>query len=170
MACILQRSVTGGLGSIQAEIMADTAVALASANVQLVSRKVIGRLCRVGSTFKLKYAFLMWWWVSIYRHVMQNRNLLILTTIILCRSVHSTSNPIQILTLTDIHSNSRVRGWSRPVWQSLKLVIICHILFIVHREDMHDSHTNSRTASDVGRHRHSCSIFTYVIIQWFIRW
>lgn len=43
----LQRSVTGGLGSIQAEIMADTAVALTSANVQLVSRKVIGRLCRV---------------------------------------------------------------------------------------------------------------------------
>ena len=42
-----QRSVTGGLGSIQAEIMADTAVALTSANVQLVSRKVIGRLCRV---------------------------------------------------------------------------------------------------------------------------
>jgi len=42
-----QRSVTGGLGSIQAEIMADTAVALASANVQLVSKKVIWRLCRV---------------------------------------------------------------------------------------------------------------------------
>ncbi len=39
--------MTGGLGSIQAEIMADTAVALASANVQLVSRKVISRLCRV---------------------------------------------------------------------------------------------------------------------------
>ena len=49
VACplVLQRSVTGGLGSIQAETMADTAVALASANVQLVSRKVIGRLCRV---------------------------------------------------------------------------------------------------------------------------
>lgn len=46
----IKRSVTGGLGSIQAEIMADTAVALASANVQLVSRKVIGRLCRVGGT------------------------------------------------------------------------------------------------------------------------
>lgn len=29
------------------EIMADTAVALASANVQLVSKKVIGRMCRV---------------------------------------------------------------------------------------------------------------------------
>ena len=43
----IKRSVTGGLGSIQAEIMADTAVALTSANVQLVSRKVIGRLCRV---------------------------------------------------------------------------------------------------------------------------
>lgn len=45
----IKRSVTGGLGSIQAEIMADTAVALTSANVQLVSRKVIGRLCRVGT-------------------------------------------------------------------------------------------------------------------------
>ncbi|KAK2173204.1 hypothetical protein NP493_892g01057 [Ridgeia piscesae] len=43
----IKRSVTGGLGSIQAETMADTAVALASANVQLVSRKVIGRLCRL---------------------------------------------------------------------------------------------------------------------------
>ncbi|XP_035709221.1 neurofibromin isoform X4 [Folsomia candida] len=43
----IKRSVTGGLGSPQAEIMADTAVALASANVQLVARKVIGRLCRV---------------------------------------------------------------------------------------------------------------------------
>ncbi|XP_037791195.1 neurofibromin-like isoform X4 [Penaeus monodon] len=43
----IKRSVTGGLGSGQAEIMADTAVALASANVALVARKVIGRLCRV---------------------------------------------------------------------------------------------------------------------------
>ncbi|XP_074643053.1 neurofibromin-like [Tubulanus polymorphus] len=43
----IKRSVAGGLGSIHAEIMADTAVALASANVQLVSRKVIGRLCRL---------------------------------------------------------------------------------------------------------------------------
>ena len=43
----LKRSVTGGLGSPQAEIMADTAVALASANVALVARKVIGRLCKV---------------------------------------------------------------------------------------------------------------------------
>jgi neurofibromin 1 len=43
----IKRSVTGGLGSNPAEIMADTAVALASANVQLVSRKVIGRLVRV---------------------------------------------------------------------------------------------------------------------------
>ncbi|KAK3870094.1 hypothetical protein Pcinc_024645 [Petrolisthes cinctipes] len=43
----IKRSVTGGLGSGQAEIMADTAVALASANVASVARKVIGRLCRV---------------------------------------------------------------------------------------------------------------------------
>ena len=49
----IKRSVTGGLGSIQAEIMADTAVALTSANVQLVSRKVIGRLCRVSGFIEL---------------------------------------------------------------------------------------------------------------------
>lgn len=36
------------------EIMADTAVALASANVQLVSKKVIGRMCRV-RTYKTEY-------------------------------------------------------------------------------------------------------------------
>ncbi|CAB3359077.1 Hypothetical predicted protein [Cloeon dipterum] len=43
----IKRSVTAGLGSFKAEVMADTAVALASANVQLVAKKVIGRLCRV---------------------------------------------------------------------------------------------------------------------------
>ena len=43
----IKRSVTGGLGSPQAEIMADTAVALASANVEAVARKVIARLCKV---------------------------------------------------------------------------------------------------------------------------
>ncbi|XP_047542622.1 neurofibromin isoform X1 [Vanessa atalanta] len=42
----IQRSVNSGLGSPMVEIMADTAVALASANVQLVSKKVIGRMCR----------------------------------------------------------------------------------------------------------------------------
>ncbi|XP_048487858.1 neurofibromin [Plutella xylostella] len=42
----IQRSVDSGLGSPMVEIMADTAVALASANVQLVSKKVIGRMCR----------------------------------------------------------------------------------------------------------------------------
>jgi len=41
---LFQASATGGLGSVKAEVMADTAVALASANVQVVSRKVIGRL------------------------------------------------------------------------------------------------------------------------------
>ena len=41
---MFQASATGGLGSVKAEVMADTAVALASANVQVVSRKVIGRL------------------------------------------------------------------------------------------------------------------------------
>ncbi|XP_063836459.1 neurofibromin-like [Ostrinia nubilalis] len=43
----IQRSVNSGLGSPMVEIMADTAVALASANVQLVSKKIIGRVCRV---------------------------------------------------------------------------------------------------------------------------
>ncbi|XP_035742449.1 neurofibromin-like isoform X1 [Vespa mandarinia] len=41
----IQRSVE--LGSPRVEIIADTAVALASGNVQLVAKKVIGRLCRV---------------------------------------------------------------------------------------------------------------------------
>ncbi|CAD6227786.1 GSCOCG00006244001-RA-CDS [Cotesia congregata] len=43
----IQKSVGYGLGSPMVEIMADTAVALASGNVQLVAKKVIGRLCRV---------------------------------------------------------------------------------------------------------------------------
>lgn len=43
----IKRSVTGGLGSMQAEVMADTSVALASSNVVLVASKVIVRLCRV---------------------------------------------------------------------------------------------------------------------------
>ncbi|XP_065165550.1 neurofibromin isoform X2 [Atheta coriaria] len=43
----IHKSVSSGLGSPMVEIMADTAVALASANVQLVAKKVIGRLCRV---------------------------------------------------------------------------------------------------------------------------
>ncbi|XP_023719668.1 neurofibromin isoform X2 [Cryptotermes secundus] len=43
----IHRSMKSGLGSPMVEIMADTAVALASANVQLVAKKVIGRLCRV---------------------------------------------------------------------------------------------------------------------------
>ncbi|KAK3767382.1 hypothetical protein RRG08_049749 [Elysia crispata] len=61
----IKRSVTGGLGSVQAEIMADTAVALTSANVVLVSRKVIGRLCKLidktctSPTFTLEQ-HLMW--------------------------------------------------------------------------------------------------------------
>ena len=42
----IKRSVTGGLGSAQAEIMAETAVSLSAANVALVARKVIWRLCR----------------------------------------------------------------------------------------------------------------------------
>jgi len=50
----IKRSVTAGLGSFKAEVMADTAVALAAANVQLVAKKVIGRLCRVSI---LKFIF-----------------------------------------------------------------------------------------------------------------
>ncbi|KAH8860712.1 Neurofibromin [Schistosoma japonicum] len=42
----IQRSVSCGLGSLQAEIMADTSVALAAANKQLVSKKVLSKLCR----------------------------------------------------------------------------------------------------------------------------
>lgn len=45
----IHRSVQLGLGSPMVEIMADTSVALASANVQLVAKKVIGRLCRVSN-------------------------------------------------------------------------------------------------------------------------
>ncbi|KAK3754965.1 hypothetical protein QZH41_017349 [Actinostola sp. cb2023] len=40
----LKASASGGLGSNKAEVLADTAAALASANVQVVSSKVIGRL------------------------------------------------------------------------------------------------------------------------------
>jgi neurofibromin 1 len=54
----IKRSVTAGLGSFKAEVMADTAVALAAANVQLVAKKVIGRLCRVRSILILIYATL----------------------------------------------------------------------------------------------------------------
>uniref|UniRef100_A0AAX7TKG1 Neurofibromin n=1 Tax=Astatotilapia calliptera TaxID=8154 RepID=A0AAX7TKG1_ASTCA len=43
----IKTSATGGLGSIKAEVMADTAVALASGNVKLVSNKVIGRMCKI---------------------------------------------------------------------------------------------------------------------------
>lgn len=43
----LHKSITYSLGSPQVEIMADTAVALASANVELVSKKIITRMCRV---------------------------------------------------------------------------------------------------------------------------
>lgn len=44
----IKRSSEGKVGSPVVEILADTAVALASANVQLVAKKIIGRLCRVG--------------------------------------------------------------------------------------------------------------------------
>ncbi|XP_012162697.1 neurofibromin isoform X2 [Ceratitis capitata] len=43
----IHKSITYGLGSPPVEIMADTAVALASANVLLVSKKIIMRMCRV---------------------------------------------------------------------------------------------------------------------------
>lgn len=45
----IKRSGEAGVGSPVVEVLADTAVALASANVQLVAKKIIGRLCRVRS-------------------------------------------------------------------------------------------------------------------------
>lgn len=46
----VQASAAGGLGSIRAEVLADTAAALASANVKVVSSKIIGRLHTVRTT------------------------------------------------------------------------------------------------------------------------
>ncbi|KRX68358.1 Neurofibromin, partial [Trichinella sp. T9] len=43
----LKRSITGGFGSMPAEVMADTSVALAAANTKLVSDILIGRLMQV---------------------------------------------------------------------------------------------------------------------------
>ena len=43
-----QASIGGEAKKLNAEIMADTAVALASSNVKLVSKKIISRLCKVG--------------------------------------------------------------------------------------------------------------------------
>lgn len=45
----IKRSVTGGFGSRPADVMADTSVALASANVELVSRKVVSRILHVST-------------------------------------------------------------------------------------------------------------------------
>lgn len=55
----IKTSATGGLGSIKAEVMADTAVALASGNVKLVSSKVRTSsepygLCRSISVYHLR--------------------------------------------------------------------------------------------------------------------
>lgn len=43
----IKASTTGGLGSVKAEVMADTSVALATANVQIVSSKFITRLLKL---------------------------------------------------------------------------------------------------------------------------
>ena len=43
----IKRSVTAGLGSPAAEILADTAVALASSSVDLVAKKIIQRLLKL---------------------------------------------------------------------------------------------------------------------------
>ena len=51
MTVQLQTGLTGG-GQPRTVVMADTAVALASANVKLVSAKVIDRLCKVGHALK----------------------------------------------------------------------------------------------------------------------
>ncbi|VDP30863.1 unnamed protein product, partial [Soboliphyme baturini] len=42
--CLLKRSIAGGLGSRQAEVMADTTVALAAVNVSFVSTTILSRL------------------------------------------------------------------------------------------------------------------------------
>lgn len=47
LECFLKRCAEVRVGSPVVEILADTAVALASANVQLVARKIISRLCSV---------------------------------------------------------------------------------------------------------------------------
>ena len=46
----IKRSVTGGLGSAQAEVMAETSVSLSAANVALVARKVKFDFCLEKST------------------------------------------------------------------------------------------------------------------------
>ncbi|KAL3318538.1 hypothetical protein Ciccas_002793 [Cichlidogyrus casuarinus] len=43
----IRRSVSCGLASVQAEIMADTSVALASANVELVSKKTVAKVLKL---------------------------------------------------------------------------------------------------------------------------
>jgi len=43
----LKKSISGGLGSLHAEVLADTTVALAAANVGLVAANVVNRLMNV---------------------------------------------------------------------------------------------------------------------------
>ncbi|XP_076800619.1 neurofibromin-like isoform X2 [Clavelina lepadiformis] len=43
----IETSSQGGLGSVKAEVMADTSVALAANNMKLVSSKIINRLCHI---------------------------------------------------------------------------------------------------------------------------
>ena len=50
LECFLRRSAEERIGSAVVEILADTAVALASANVRLVARKIISKLCFVSSS------------------------------------------------------------------------------------------------------------------------
>nr|XP_002121778.4 neurofibromin [Ciona intestinalis] len=47
LECFIETSSQGGLGSVKAEVMADTSVALAAHNMKLVSSKIIKRLCRL---------------------------------------------------------------------------------------------------------------------------
>uniref|UniRef100_A0A672P9P1 Neurofibromin 1 n=1 Tax=Sinocyclocheilus grahami TaxID=75366 RepID=A0A672P9P1_SINGR len=55
----IKTSATGGLGSIKAEVMADTAVALASGNVKLVSSKVIRLYKNIKSFFYARYMLML---------------------------------------------------------------------------------------------------------------
>uniref|UniRef100_H2ZAB4 Neurofibromin n=1 Tax=Ciona savignyi TaxID=51511 RepID=H2ZAB4_CIOSA len=47
LEAFIDTSSKGGMGSIKAEVMADTSVALAAHNMKLVSSKIIKRLCRI---------------------------------------------------------------------------------------------------------------------------
>lgn len=68
----IHRSVQGGLGSSTVEIMADTAVALASANVALVAKKIITRLCKVLSNIFSMFLLIIIKIINVYLFIFFN--------------------------------------------------------------------------------------------------